>query len=93
MFLTLFSTRLLLKTLGFEGYGIYDLIFGVVILFNILSGTMATTLQRFYNVSHGDSTKQSNIYSVSLQIFLLISLLVLGLGFSLAGGIVGQLNI
>lgn len=92
MFLTLFSTRLLLKTLGFEGYGIYDLIFGVVILFNILSGSMATTLQRFYNLSHGDITKQSNIYSVSLQVFSLISLLVLGLGFSLAGGIVGQLN-
>ncbi|MNE01800.1 hypothetical protein D3C80_942520 [compost metagenome] len=93
MFLTLFSTRLLLKTLGFEGYGIYDLIFGVVILFNILSGSMATTLQRFYNISHGDLTKQSNIYSVSLQIFSLISLLVLGLGFSVSGGIVSQLNI
>ncbi|MBJ8441747.1 hypothetical protein I6M61_13015 [Acinetobacter junii] len=93
MFLTLFSTRLLLKTLGFEGYGIYDLIFGVVILFNILNGSMATTLQRFYNVSHGSLTKQSNIYSVSLQIFSFISLLVLGLGFSLAGGIVSQLNI
>ncbi|MEB6481023.1 oligosaccharide flippase family protein [Acinetobacter vivianii] len=93
MFLTLFSTRLLLKTLGFEGYGIYDLIFGVVILFNILSGSMATTLQRFYNMSQNDIYKQSSIYSVSLQIFFLISLLILILGFSLSNTIVGFLNI
>lgn len=93
MFLTLFSTRLLLKTLGFEGYGIYDLIFGVVILFNILSGSMATTLQRFYNVSHEDSHKESNIYSVSLQIFSLIGLLILGFGFSLSSVVVSHLNI
>ena len=93
MFLTLFSTRLLLRTLGFEGYGIYDLIFGVVILFNILSGSMATTLQRFYNVSQNDEYNQSNIYSVSLQIFSLISLLILILGFSLSNAIVSSLNI
>lgn len=93
MFLTLFSTRLLLKELGFEGYGIYDLIFGVVVLFNILSGSMATTLQRFYNVSKNDHDKQSNIYSVSLQIFSLISLFILFAGFSLADIVVGYLNI
>jgi O-antigen/teichoic acid export membrane protein len=93
MFLTLFSTRLLLKTLGFEGYGIYDLIFGVVILFNILSGSMATTLQRFYNVSQDDAGKQSNIYSVSLQLFSIISLLILILGFTFSNSIVGYLNI
>lgn len=93
MFLTLFSTRLLLKTLGFEGYGIYDLIFGVVILFNILSGSMATTLQRFYNISSGDQVKQSVIYSVSLQIFSFISLLVLVLGVGFSHTIVSHLNI
>lgn len=93
MFLTLFSTRLLLKTLGFEGYGIYDLIFGVVILFNILSGSMATTLQRFYNVSQSDDYKQSSIYSVSLQIFSIISLFILILGFSFSSTIVDYLNI
>jgi len=93
MFLTLFSTRLLLKTLGFEGYGIYDLIFGVVILFNILSGSMATTLQRFYNVSQSDAYKQSSIYSVSLQIFSIISLFILILGFSFSSSIVDYLNI
>lgn len=93
MFLTLFSTRLLLKILGFEGYGIYDLIFGVVILFSILSGSMATTLQRFYNVSQGDLYKQSSIYSVSLQIFAIIGLLILIFGFLFASKIIGYLNI
>lgn len=93
MFLTLFSTRLLLKTLGFEGYGIYDLIFGVVVLFSILSGSMATTLQRFYNVSQNDPYKQSSIYSVSLQIFTIISLLIVIFGFAFSNNIVGHLNI
>lgn len=93
MFLTLFSTRLLLKTLGFEGYGIYDLICGVVVLFSILSGSMATTLQRFYNVSHGDPYKQSSIYSVSLQVFSIVGLLILIFGFTFSSNIVGYLNI
>ncbi len=93
MFLTLFSTRLLLKTLGLEGYGIYDLIFGIVILFNIFSGSMATTLQRFYNISQGDSSQQSNIYSVSLYIFVIVGFLILLFGFSSANIIVNKLNI
>ena len=93
MFLTLFSTRLLLKTLGFEGYGIYDLIFGIVVLFNILSGSMATTLQRFYNISHNDPCQQSSIYSVSLYIFSVIGLLILFLGLSFSNVIVSHLNI
>ena len=93
MFLTLFSTRLLLKTLGFEGYGIYDLIFGVVVLFSILSGSMATTLQRFYNVSQGDPYKQSSIYSVSLQVFSTVGLLILIFGFTFSSSVVGYLNI
>lgn len=93
MFLTLFSTRFLLKTLGFEGYGIYDLIFGVVVLFSILSGSMATTLQRFYNVSQNDPDKQSSIYSVSLKIFSIVSLLILIFGFTFSSNVVGYLNI
>lgn len=93
MFLTLYSTRLLLKTLGFENYGIYDLIFGVVLLFNILTGSIATSLQRFYNVTQGDRLKQSYIYSVSLQIFVIVSLLVLGLGIFLSESIVYSLDI
>ena len=90
MFLTLFSTRFLLKTLGLEGYGIYDLIFGIVILFNIFSGSMATTLQRFYNISQGDSSQQSNIYSVSLYIFVIVGFLILLFGFSSANIIVNK---
>lgn len=93
MFLTLYSTRLLLKILGFENYGIYDLIFGIVLLFNILTGSIATSLQRFYNVTQGDSFKQSYIYSVSLQIFVIVSLLVLGLGLFSAESIVYSLHI
>lgn len=93
MFLTLFSTRLLLKTLGFEGYGIYDLIFGIIILFNIFSGSMATTLQRFYNVSQGDSCQQSRIYSISIYVFIFVGCLILLLGVSLANIVVSNLNI
>lgn len=93
MFLTLYSTRLLLKTLGFENYGIYDLIFGVVLLFNILSGSIATSLQRFYNVTQGNKLKQSYIYSVSLQIFIIVSLLVLGLGLFFSENIIYLLDI
>lgn len=93
MFLTLFSTRLLLKTLGFEGYGIYDLIFGIIILFNIFSGSMATTLQRFYNVSQGDSRQQSRIYSISVYIFVFIGFLILLLGMGSANIVVNNLNI
>lgn len=93
IFLTLFSIRLLLKTLGFEGYGIYDLIFGIVMLFSILSGSMATTLQRFYNVSHNDKFQKSNIYSVSISIFCIIGLLIFIFGFSLSENILNYLNI
>lgn len=93
MFLTLYSTRLLIQVLGFEGYGVYDLIFGVVLLFNVFSSSIAASLQRFFNVSNDNNAEQSNIYSVSLQIFFIIGLIVLVLGYSLASNFVGHLNI
>ncbi|MDP7897454.1 hypothetical protein QWJ03_10625, partial [Acinetobacter baumannii] len=93
MFLTLFSTRLLLEELGLEKYGIYDLVFGVVLLFNILGGALATALQRFYNISYNNKDKLSIIYSVSLKLFFIVSFLVLTLGLIFSSAIVGALNI
>ncbi|HAV5771818.1 hypothetical protein ACT4Y5_05325 [Acinetobacter baumannii] len=93
MFLTLFSTRLLLEELGLEKYGIYDLVFGAVLLFNILGGALATALQRFYNISYNNKDKLSIIYSVSLQLFFIISFVVLTFGLIFADIVVNALNI
>ncbi|MGQ1343295.1 hypothetical protein ACT4X4_15780 [Acinetobacter baumannii] len=93
MFLTLLSTRFLLKILGLETYGIYDLIFGVVLLFNVFSGSLTTALQRFYNISIDSIVELEQVYSVSIHIFLIIGLLILILGGLVSVPAVNNLNL
>lgn len=93
MFLTLFSTRLLLKTLGIELYGIYDLIFGIVLLFNAFSATITTSIQRFYNIYYDDKFAIAQIYSIAVILFTTIAFLILLIGSAVSDSIVGLLNI
>ena len=74
MAVSLFTSRVVLNTLGVEDYGIYNVVGGVVSMFSIISGSLSAAISRFITVelAKGDADKLRKTFSVSLIIVVLI---------------------
>ena len=53
MVISIFTSRVILQSLGIEDYGTYNVIGGFVAMFSLLGGTLVTATQRFINVELG----------------------------------------
>lgn len=53
MVISLFTSRVILQSLGIEDYGTYNVIGGFVAMFSLLGGTLVGATQRFINVELG----------------------------------------
>lgn len=53
----LYTSRVVLNTLGVENYGIYNIVGGVVALFGFLNSTMSGATQRFFTAAIGKMIK------------------------------------
>ena len=51
MAVSLFTSRVILNTLGVEDYGIQNVVGGVVAMFSVLSGSMSSFISRFIILS------------------------------------------
>lgn len=82
MGVSLYTSRIVLKTLGVDDYGIYNLVGGVVVLFSFLNAAMSSSTQRYLNfeIARGDILKVNKVFCTSFNIHFLISFLVLVLG-------------
>ncbi len=82
MAVTLYTSRVVLATLGVDDYGIYNLIGGFITLFSFISHALVTAMQRFFNVSlgKGDKEEYQRIYSMGINIFALFSIFLLIVG-------------
>jgi len=82
MGINLYSVRLLLNALGIEDYGIYDVIAGVITLLSSVSSVLQTATMRFYSYALGQNKIQrlQNIFSTSIRIYALLSIIVFILG-------------
>ena len=49
MGVSLYTSRVVLNTLGVEDFGIYNVVGGVVVMFSFLNSSLATATQRFLN--------------------------------------------
>ena len=47
MAVTLYTSRVVLKTLGVEDFGIYNVVGGIVAMMGILNGAMSVSTQRY----------------------------------------------
>ncbi len=89
MVVTLYTSRIVLKVLGVEGFGLYNIVGSVVILFSFLRGSIVTAIQRYLNYYLGryDGKKVGMTFCTSLYIMfglsgiLLVLLETVGLWF------------
>lgn len=72
----LFTVRMILSILGVTDYGIYNVVGGVVSMFSFLSGSLATSSQRFFSIeiARKDERALNRIFSLNLTVFFLISI-------------------
>jgi O-antigen/teichoic acid export membrane protein len=77
--ISFFLTRVLLKALGVEGYGVYNVIGGTVAMFSSLRGAFSSSLQRFLNYEKGlgNHAALPRIYSMGVNIHLIICIIFL----------------
>lgn len=79
MAVTLFTSRVVLNTLGVVDFGIYNVVGGVVSMMGVLNGAMAVSTQRYltFELGRGDMVRLKQVFSVCLSIFFLLSIIVI----------------
>lgn len=78
MLVSLYTSRVILQTLGVEDYGIYNVVGGVVIMFSTISTSMSSAISRFmtFELGRGDKQKLKTVFSTSITIQVIISFIV-----------------
>jgi len=78
MAVTLYTSMVVLKTLGVDDFGIYNIVGGVVVLFSFLNNAMSTATQRFLNFEMGKGAEGNvnRMFSMSMTAHLSIALIV-----------------
>ncbi len=83
MFITLsvslYTSRIVLNTLGIEDFGIYNVVGGIVVMFGFLSVTMASGTQRFltFQMGKNDFEKLKTTFYTSLIIHFCLAIIIL----------------
>lgn len=76
---SLYTSRVVLISLGVTDYGIFNVVGGITIILSFLNNAMAGGTQRFLNVEMGrkDDTALHRVFSTSIHIHILVSVCVL----------------
>lgn len=79
---TLYTSRVVLQTLGVTDYGIYNVVGGVVALLGFVSNSMSISVQRFlsYDIGKQDIRSLNKTFNTSVVVHILIAMLILLLG-------------
>ena len=82
MAISLFTSRVILATLGVEDYGIQNVVGGIVAMFGFLNGSMSSATQRYitFALGKGDKDRLQTVFCTALQIHALIAVIIVLLG-------------
>ena len=79
LIVSLYTSRVVLNTLGVVDYGIYNVVSGFVVLFSFLNATLSSTMQRFYNYegTKNGITGFQSVYITGLIIHIALAILAI----------------
>ena len=82
MAISLFTSRVVLSTLGVSDYGIYNVVGGVVAMFGLLSGSITNSITRFLTFELGkkDYSQLQKVFSTSLNVMFVLSFVIVVIG-------------
>lgn len=78
LLISLYTSRVTLQILGVDDYGIYQLVGGVVAMFNMLSGSLASASQRFitYSLGRDNLDGQKKVFSTCITLHVVLGIIV-----------------
>ena len=78
MLVTLYTSRVVLNTLGVEDFGIFNVVGGIVVMFSFLNSAMSSATQRFLSFELGKKNlaQFTRVFSMSINIHALIALII-----------------
>lgn len=78
MGVTLYTSRIVLKVLGEDDFGLYNVVGGIVAMFTFLNGALAGATSRFitYEIGRKDNIQLHKVFNVSLATHLIIAFII-----------------
>jgi O-antigen/teichoic acid export membrane protein len=78
MFVSLYTSRVVLKVLGIENFGIYNVVGGVVMMSSFLNTAMSSATQRYLSFELGKKNYKQlkKVFSITVNIHFFIALVV-----------------
>lgn len=76
--ISLYTTRAILKVLGVEDYGVFNVVCGFVSMFAFLNTSMSNAIQRFFNYELGKCGVEgaNKVYCTSLHIQFILAIII-----------------
>lgn len=77
--ISLYTTRAILKVLGVEDYGVYNVVCGFVSMFAFLNTSMSNGIQRFFNFELGKNGEEgaNRVYCTALLIQAILAIIII----------------
>lgn len=82
MLIGLYTSRAVLAALGFEDYGLYNVVGGIIALFTFVNSAMTNTTSRYitYYLGKKDVQRLQEVFSTAFYIHVLVAILIIILG-------------
>lgn len=82
MCVSLYTSRVVLSTLGFTDYGLNNVIGGIIAMFSFINGAMTNTTSRFitFALGKGDLERLKKVFSMAFYIHCLLAVIIIILG-------------
>ena len=76
--ISLYTSRVILNALGFEDYGLYNVIGSVVAMFIFLRSAMGNSIHRFitYSIGKGNIEEVNKVFSSGILIHFLLGVVI-----------------
>ncbi|MCR4769924.1 MAG: lipopolysaccharide biosynthesis protein [Bacteroidaceae bacterium] len=77
MAISLYTSRVILKALGVEDFGIYNVVGGVVSMMGVINNAMSVSTQRYltFELGRGDLVRLKQTFSMCVNIYMLLSVI------------------
>lgn len=82
MLVSLYTTRVVLQTLGIDDYGIYNVVGGIVVFFSFINSGLAGATKRYIlaELAVGDLLSQKKVFSLAINAHLMIVAIIIIVG-------------
>lgn len=82
MIISLYTSRVILNTLGVEDYGIYNVVGGIITMFSFINWAMSSATQRYITFALGNESQEQlqKVFSTALQIHIILACVIALLG-------------